>query len=299
MSETNPDASDRAPVSLDVNDAVFQQKLADLESLLQSYGSIAIACSGGVDSSFLAAVCERCMPERTLLVHVRSTLVPAIERRGFANLRDRLSLEAIEIDEDAFDDPQVTENNPRRCYFCKFTEFGGIIEVARERGIETVIDGSNIEDEGDYRPGLKAISELGVRSPLREAGWTKAEERAWLRAWGFPAADQSSSACLASRIPYGEEITREKIELVAKCEAYLEELGFSVVRVRLSNMRAAIEVGVDERARLFDVKLLDQVDAAFRSFGCKDVLVRARGYAQGSMNSALSAEAIAAAKGGC
>lgn len=283
-----------AVATLDVTDAAFQQKLADLEELLQSYGSIAIACSGGVDSSFLAAVCERCMPDRTILVHVRSAMVPAVERRGFEDLRQRLSLPAIEIEEDAFDDPQVTENSPHRCYFCKFTEFGGVIEVARERGIQTVVDGSNSEDEGDYRPGLKAVSELGVRSPLREAGWTKAEERAWLAAWGMPAAEQASSACLASRIPYGEEITREKVELVARCEAYLDELGFSVVRVRLSNFRAAIEVGADERAHLFDVELLDRIDAAFRELGCKDVLVRARGYSQGSMNSALSAETIAA-----
>ena len=271
-----------------------QTKLDTLGELLRSYGSVVIACSGGVDSSFLAGVCDRYLPQASMLVHVRSALVPSSERDSYEDLLGRVSLPHVELEEDAFADANVVANGPRRCYFCKFTEFGGILETARKRGFAVVVDGSNADDASDYRPGMQAVSELGVRSPLREAGWTKDEERAWLRAWGWPAADLPSSACLASRIPYGEPITRDKIVCVRRCEDYLHDLGFKVVRVRLSGWRAAIEVGRDERARLFDVALLDQVDAALRGFGCKDVLVRARGYSLGSLNAALDQQTLAA-----
>ena len=268
-------------------DHVLQDKLARLEEELRAFGSVAIACSGGVDSSFLAAVCDRCMPEAAMLVHVHSVLVPASERDSYEELKRRVDLPCLELEEDALADADVVANGPRRCYFCKFTEFGGILEAAREHGYAVVVDGSNADDLDDYRPGMQATAELGVRSPLRDLGWTKLEERAVLRAWGWPAADLPSSACLASRIPYGEKITRDKTELVARCENYLHDLGFSVVRVRLANYRAGIEVGADERTRLFDVDLLDRIDADFRAFGCKDVLVRARGYSLGSLNAAL------------
>lgn len=271
-------------------------KLDALVALLRGYGRVAIACSGGVDSSFLAAVCDRYLPDDAMLAHVRSALVPSSEAHSYEDLLRRVSLPHVELEEDAFADAGVVANGPRRCYFCKFTEFGGILDAARAGGYDVVVDGSNADDENDYRPGMKATAELGVRSPLHEAGWHKDEERAVLRAWGWPAADLPSSACLASRIPYGEEITRAKIECVARSENYLHELGFRVVRVRLSNWRAGIEVGRDERARLFDVDLLDRIDAALREFGCKDVLVRARGYSLGSLNAALDEGTRAAAK---
>ena len=274
-------------------DHALQEKLDALVETLRGYGSVAIACSGGVDSSFLAAVCDRYLPDSAMLVHVRSAMVPASERESYLDVKARVGLPAIELDEDPFADADVVANGPRRCYFCKFTEFGGIIEAARDGGYAVVVDGSNADDTDDYRPGMQAIAELGVRSPLRECGWRKDEERAVLRAWGWSAADLPSSACLASRIPYGEQITHEKVERVARCENYLHDLGFKVVRVRLSNNRAAIEVGADERARLFDVELLDQIDTALRAFGCADVLVRARGYSMGSLNTALDAETIA------
>ena len=281
-----------------VLDPALARKLDGLVGLLRGYGRVAIACSGGVDSSFLAAVCDRYLPGDAMLAHVRSALVPASEAHSYEDLLGRVSLPHVELEEDAFADADVVANGPRRCYFCKFTEFGGILDAARAGGYDVVVDGSNADDTDDYRPGLKATAELGVRSPLREAGWHKDEERAVLAAWGWPAAELPSSACLASRIPYGEEITRAKIECVARSENYLHELGFRVVRVRLSNWRAGIEVGRDERARLFDVALLDEIDAALRGFGCKDVLVRARGYSLGSLNAALDEGTLAAGRGG-
>ena len=273
-------------------DERLESKIEQLVALLRSYGRVAIACSGGVDSSFLTAVCDRHLPDDAMLAHVESAMVPASEARSYADLLGRVSLPHVELAEDPFADADVVANGPRRCYFCKFTEFGGIIEAARECGYDVVVDGSNADDESDYRPGLRATAELGVRSPLREAGWHKDDERAVLRAWGWPAADLPSSACLASRIPYGEEITRAKVECVARSEDYLHELGFRVVRVRLSNWRAGIEVGREERGKLLDADLLDQIDAALRSFGCKDVLVRARGYSMGSLNAALDEKTL-------
>lgn len=260
-------------------------KLKTLESHLVALGPFAIACSGGVDSSFLAAVAARCASDRTLLVHARTPLVPDSERLALERLRTLTGLPAIEVEVNVFSVPELAANDPRRCYHCKLAVFSSIMQAARAHGFPTVMDGSNADDRDDYRPGMQAVAELGVRSPLLELDWTKAEERAWLRAWELPMAHQASSACLASRIPYGEPVTRENVALAARCEDALRDLGFHVVRVRLSRKRASIEVGRDELARLVDME--ETATRLLLDLGCASVSIDPRGYRQGSLNDAL------------
>jgi uncharacterized protein len=179
-------------------------------------------------------------------------------------------------------------NNPvDRCYYCKKNIFSKIIEIAKKSNIEFIADGSNIDDMGDYRPGMKAVKELGVVSPLKEAGMGKDDIRLLSRELGLPTWDKPSYACLASRIPYGEKIDREKLEMVDKAEQYLISLGFRQLRVRHHGNMARIEVLSNERDRFFDTGLMDKVYEELKKIGFKYVALDLKGYRTGSMNEAI------------
>ena len=210
----------------------LQYKLAALEQLLLAYGRVAIGFSGGVDSSFLAAVCARIMPASTLLVHLTTPLIGTPEQASFersvdgqANEEPHFKLPVLNLSVDQLQLPQVACNDANRCYHCKHAGFTAIVNHAKSLGFPTVIDGSNASDRGDYRPGMRAAEELDVRSPLMEVGFTKDEERELLRAWGYPVWNLPAGACLATRVPTGEELTREKVDLIRACEDYLHDLG--------------------------------------------------------------------------
>lgn len=199
----------------------LQDKLAALEQLLLAYGRVAIGFSGGVDSSFLAAVCARIMPSSTLLVHLTTPLIGTPEQASFersvdgqANEEPHFKLPVLNLSVDQLQLPQVACNDANRCYHCKQAGFTAIVNHAKSLGFSTVIDGSNASDRGDYRPGMRAAEELGVRSPLMEVGFTKDEERELLRTWGYPVWSLPAGACLATRVPTGEELTREKVDLI-------------------------------------------------------------------------------------
>lgn len=222
----------------------LQRKLDSLVDLLLSYKSMAIGFSGGVDSTFLAAVCAHFLPAgRVTLIHLDTPLIGTPERASFARERERfarMGLQTICLTENPLEHASVTANPADRCYHCKRAAFSSAVTEARRRGLAVVLEGSNADDAGDYRPGMRAVRELGVQSPLMETGWHKSEEREVLKLWGHEVWSLPAGACLATRIPCGETLTQKKLKVVRACEDYLHELGIAQVRVRLDNGTARV-----------------------------------------------------------
>lgn len=227
-------------------------KMQGLTELLRSFGSVAIGFSGGVDSTFLAAISIRALPPADVhLIHLDTPFVGTPERESFERERERFEragAHVVAIETDPLADPDVATNPADRCYHCKRLGFQRIVDAACELGVRVVLEGSNADDAGDYRPGTRAVRELDVRSPLMETGWCKDEERALLRAWGFEVWDLPAGACLATRIPCGEALTAEKLHTVRMCEDYLHGLGLRQVRVRIDGGMARVSVGAGEGA---------------------------------------------------
>lgn len=225
-------------------------KMQGLIELLRSFESVAIGFSGGVDSTFLSAVSIRALPPADVhLIHLETPFVGTPERESFERERERFEragAHVVAIETDPLADPDVATNPADRCYHCKRLGFQRIVDAARELGVRVVLEGSNADDAGDYRPGTRAVRELDVRSPLMETGWRKDEEREVLRAWGFGVWDLPAGACLATRIPCGEALTAEKLHTVRMCEDYLHKLGLRQVRVRIDGGMARVSVGAGE-----------------------------------------------------
>jgi uncharacterized protein len=265
---------------------VIDEKYRRLLDLIGRRGSAAVAFSGGVDSSFLCHAAVAALGNKALAVTVVSPMLPQSEIHCAKSVAQQTGIEHILVEETDIDE-EVAANPKERCYFCKKIEFGAIMKTAKERGMAAVLDGSNADDPGDYRPGLRALEELGIISPLREAGLHKAEIRELSRRFGLPTWDKPAFACLASRIPYGERIDREKLARIEKAEEALGAAGFRQFRVRSHGDIARIEVAPEERRRFFDETLLDGLSRSIKACGFLYAAFELEGYVMGSMNRAI------------
>lgn len=265
-----------------VGEPGLQRKYDKLAEILRGYGSAVVAYSGGVDSTFLLAVACRVLGDRVLAVTATSPTFAPGELERAVEVAGRIGARHAVIESNEMGDPRFTANRPDRCYHCKFIRLSGMLEVARREGFCRVLDGSNVDDLKDYRPGTRALEQLGVPSPLREAGLTKGEIRRLSQAMGLPTWNVPSSPCLATRIPYGSEITVEKLNMVARAEAFLRGLGFSRLRVRHYGSLASVEIPLQE----FDVLLRKsgEVYKRFNEIGFTHVALDICGYRKGSMN---------------
>lgn len=259
-----------------------------LHALLRELGSLLVAFSGGVDSTFLLhSACRVLGAEQVVALTATSPTYPLHEQDEARRLAERFGVRQLVLESNELEIPGFADNTPRRCYHCKHELFSLCRDRARELGLAAVADGANLDDLGDYRPGREAARELGIRSPLLEAGLGKEEIRALSRAAGLPTAGKQPFACLASRFPYGTAITAERLARLDRCETALRELGFVTYRVRFHHEVARIEVGAEEIPRFADPQLRAAVVAAGKAAGFAYVALDLLGYRSGSMNETL------------
>jgi len=262
-------------------------KLARLERILSRCGSALVAFSGGVDSTFLLSVARDVLGKNLFAVTAASPVVQPEEVAGAKRFAKKLGVAHEVIRTNEVMEERFCSNPPERCYYCKETLFSNLTALAKRRGLACVLEASNADDTGDYRPGLRAVKELGVKSPLIEANLTKAEIRALSRERGLPTWNKPALACLASRFPYGERITVEKLDRVHKGEKYLLSLGFRSCRLRSYGTLARIEVPGDEIDRFLESGLRRRIAARLKRLGYQYVTVDLEGYRSGSMNETL------------
>ena len=263
------------------------EKLDRLKADIAALKSLAVGFSGGVDSTFLLMVAHDVLGDKAIAVTEADSSVPEREIKEAEEFCRAHGILQIICNGDQINDPEYRKNGPDRCYHCKRRTFTKIMEIAKEHGIEYVAEGSNMDDLGDYRPGLKAVGELKVKSPLREAGLSKADIRALSKAMGLKTWSKPSYACLASRFAYGEEITVEKLKMIDKAEQFLIERGFIEERVRIHGNVARIEVRAEDIPRLAEEGLRQEVYNRFKEIGFMFVALDMRGYKSGSMNAAI------------
>jgi pyridinium-3,5-biscarboxylic acid mononucleotide sulfurtransferase len=264
----------------------LDRKYEALQAILDACGSVCVGYSGGVDSVLLARVAlDTLGAARVLAVTGLSPAYPEVQRHTARMCARRFAIPHVEVETAELSDPNYAANPANRCYFCKATLWPALLRLARERGYAVVLDGSNADDAHDYRPGFAAGREYGIRSPLLEAGLTKAEIRELSRRLELPTWDQPSAPCLSSRLPYGVAVTPARLRAVEQGEAALRALGFYELRVRHHQDCARIELALAELARAWELAIL--LDGALRQAGFPRVLLDAEGYRRGALNEAL------------
>ncbi len=269
---------------------LLQEKFELLKDNIRKSGSAVIAFSGGVDSTFLVRVAHDVLGDKMIAVTATSSTYPKRELNEAIKYAGNMGVKHLIISSEELDIEGFASNPKNRCYFCKKELFTKIGKVAEENGMEYVFDGSNLDDNGDYRPGMKAARELKVISPLKDANLTKADIRELSKELGLPTWNKPSFACLSSRFPYGKKITIPKLKMVDEAEQFLIDMGIKQVRVRHHGEIARIEVSPEERVKFFDVNVMDKIGERFKKIGFTYVTLDILGYRTGSMNEVLSVE---------
>jgi pyridinium-3,5-biscarboxylic acid mononucleotide sulfurtransferase len=264
------------------------EREARLREILTDIQSCVVAFSGGVDSAYLAVVANDVLAENALAVTAASPSYPMSQRRTAEAVVQQFGIRHEMIRSTEMRDPNYVANTPDRCYFCKQELYTRLQDIARSRGFRHVVDGNNVDDIGDYRPGRRAAADLQVRSPLIEANLRKADIRELSRKLGLQTWNQPASACLSSRIPYGSEVTPEKLRMIERSEELLRSLGFSQCRVRHHGEVARIEIERTDLARAMNLELFDTISRGLKKIGFKFVALDLDGYRTGALNEVLS-----------
>ena len=268
----------------------LKKKLAGLEEYIRGLGSLAVGFSGGVDSSLLLVIAHEILGDRAIAVTGVDASVPERELTEAKAFCEERGIKHFIVSWNPMQEEGYRNNSPDRCYYCKKGIFSEIKKVADENGIEYLAEGSNMDDLGDYRPGLRAVEELSVTSPLRKAGLYKSDIRIISKAMGLPNWSKPAYACLASRFVYGEEITKEKLHMIDLAEQFLIENGFYEERVRIHGNIARIEVPAEDIPRLAEDGMREAVYKRLKEIGFLFVTLDMRGYQTGSMNATINAK---------
>ena len=268
----------------------LQEKYEQLKSLFREMESVAVAYSGGVDSALVLAVAHSVLKEKVLAVTGNSASLAQRERLAAAEFADALGVEHCIIDTEEVSSPDYAANPVNRCYYCKSELYSKLIEVAGQRGIKTIVNGTNVNDLGDYRPGLESAREANVRSPLCEAGFTKQDVRDLARQLKLPVWDKPAMPCLSSRIPYEQAVTPEKLKMIEQAEDFLIALGFTQLRVRHYGDSARIELPQEDLPRFYKENLFEPTRQRFLEIGFQQVTVDPEGFRSGRLNEAMTSE---------
>lgn len=269
---------------------LLKNKLNALIKKIKNLDSVLVAFSGGTDSTLLLAAAKEAVGKKCLGVTIDAPIFSREEISQAQLLAQNLGIRHMIIKADPLIIPEFKNNVPQRCYYCKRNLFEELIKLARHKNIPYILDGTNADDSFDYRPGLRAIKELGIISPLREVGLTKGEIREILKEWKFSNWNRASQACLATRIPYGEQITPKKLRQVEQAERFLKNMGFSEMRVRLHGPIARIEIPEEHFKLILHRSTRKKITAAFESLGIPFTAVDLSGFRSGSLNRLLPKE---------
>jgi uncharacterized protein len=265
------------------------EKRDQLLGMISSYGSCAVAFSGGVDSAVVAKAAQIAIGDSAVLVTGTSAAMAEGELEGARELAALIGIRHVVIPTEEFANPNYVANAPDRCYHCKtelYTQIGGLAE---RLGVRVIVNGANVDDRGDYRPGMRAANEHDVRSPLAECGITKQEVRELAANWNLPVADKPATPCLSSRVAYGQEVTPERLVMIDRAEQYLRSLGFRELRVRYhAGDMARIEVQLHEFDNLCQPETRTRIVEEFQNFGFKFVTLDLAGFRSGNLNRLIS-----------